>query len=164
MLFSILKKHVLDQVKVIAHSFIFIQQLFFECLLYARYFPGIMKVKLLSCVRLCNPVDCSPPGSSIHGILQARILEWVAISSSRGSSQPRDPTQVSRNAGRCFNLWATREVSAACILKLEWYREGIMRQTKYSKSLPHILRMISSLTLLWPSIPAWILQFAQSEG
>ena len=42
-----------------------------------------------------DPVDCSPPGSSGHGILQVRILEWGAISSSRGSSQPRDQTQVS---------------------------------------------------------------------
>ena len=47
-------------------------------------------------------------GSSTHGILQARILEWVAISFSRGSSQPRDWTQVSRIVGRRFNLWATR--------------------------------------------------------
>ena len=46
------------------------------------------------CPNLCNPMDCSLPGSSVHGILQARILEWVAISSSRGSSQPRDPSQV----------------------------------------------------------------------
>ena len=44
---------------------------------------------------LCYPMDCSPPGSSVHGILQARILEWVAMSSSRGSSQPRDQTCVS---------------------------------------------------------------------
>ena len=51
----------------------------------------------------------SPPGSSVHGILQARILEWVAISFSRGSSRPRDWTQVSHIAGRCFNLWPTRE-------------------------------------------------------
>ena len=43
-----------------------------------------------SCLTLCDPMDCSPPGSSVHGILQARILEWVAISFSRGSSQPRD--------------------------------------------------------------------------
>ena len=63
-----------------------------------------------SCLTLCYPVDCSPPGSSVHGILQARILEWVAISFSRGSSQPRDRTPVSRIVGRCFNLWATREV------------------------------------------------------
>ena len=62
-----------------------------------------------SCPILCDPVDCSPPGSSIHGILQARILEWVAISFSRGSSQPRDRTQVYHIAGRRFNLWATRE-------------------------------------------------------
>ena len=43
-----------------------------------------------SCLTLCNLMDCSPPGSSVHRILQARILEWVAISSSRGSPQPRD--------------------------------------------------------------------------
>ena len=48
-----------------------------------------------SCVRLCNPKDCSPPGSSVHGILQARILEGIAMRSSRGSSRPRDRTQVS---------------------------------------------------------------------
>ena len=46
------------------------------------------------CLTLCGPVDCSQPGSSVHGILQARILEWVAISFFRGSSQPRDQTQV----------------------------------------------------------------------
>ena len=63
-----------------------------------------------SCPTLCDPVDCSPPSSSIHGILQARILEWVAISFSRGSSRPRNRTQVSRIAGRHFILWATKEV------------------------------------------------------
>ena len=43
-----------------------------------------------SCLTLCDPIDCGPPGSSVHGVFQARILEWVAISFSRGSSQPRD--------------------------------------------------------------------------
>ena len=62
-----------------------------------------------SYLTLCNPVDCSLPGCSVHGILQARILEWVAISFSRGSSKPRDRTWVSHIAGRCFTLWATRE-------------------------------------------------------
>ena len=57
-----------------------------------------------SCPTLCDPMDCSPPGSSVHGILQARILEWVSISFPRGSSRPRDQTQVSRIAGRRFNL------------------------------------------------------------
>ena len=58
-------------------------------------FSAAAAAQSLSHVRLCDPVDCSPPGSSVHGILQARILEWVAISSSRGSSRPRDGTYVS---------------------------------------------------------------------
>ena len=62
------------------------------------------------CLTLCDPVDCSPPGSSIHGILQARILEWAAISSSRGSSQPRDWTRVSSIGRRILHCWATWEV------------------------------------------------------
>ena len=56
-------------------------------------------------------MDCRPPGSSVPGISQARILEWVAISFSRGSSWPRDWIQVSHIAGRRFNLWATGESS-----------------------------------------------------
>ena len=59
------------------------------------------------CPTLCNPMDCSPPGSSVHEIFQASILEWVAISF-RGSSQPRDWTQVSCTAGGFFTDWATR--------------------------------------------------------
>ena len=55
-------------------------------------------------------MDYSLPGSSLHGILQARVLEWVAISFSRGSSWPRDQTWVSRIPGRRFNLWATKRV------------------------------------------------------
>ena len=58
------------------------------------------------CPTLCDTVDCSPPGSSLHGILQARILEWIAISFSRGSSQPRDGTWVSCIAGRRFTLYS----------------------------------------------------------
>ena len=67
-------------------------------------------VKLLSRVWLfATPWTVAHQGSSVHGILQARILKWVAISFSRGSSWPRDRTQVSCIAGRHFNLWATRE-------------------------------------------------------
>ena len=62
-----------------------------------------------SCLTFCDPVDCSLSGSSVHGILQATVLEWVAISFSRKSSQPRDRTRVSHIGGRCFNLCATRE-------------------------------------------------------
>ena len=57
-----------------------------------------------SCLTLCDPMDCSPPGSSVHGISQERVLEWVAISFSRGSSQLRDQTQVSRIVGRRFTI------------------------------------------------------------
>ena len=58
---------------------------------------------------LCSPMDCSLSGSSVHGILQARILEWVAISFSRGSSPPRDWTWLSRIAGRFFTIWDSWE-------------------------------------------------------
>ena len=61
------------------------------------------------CPTLCNSMNCSLPGSSIHGILQARILEWVATPCSRGSSQPRDWTQVSWIAGRFFYCLRHRE-------------------------------------------------------
>ena len=65
-----------------------------------------------SCPTLCNPMDCvySLPGSSIHGIFQARVLECIAISFSRESSQPRDWTRVSCIVGRHFTIWATRDV------------------------------------------------------
>ena len=58
---------------------------------------------------LCDHMDCSLPGFSVHGILQARILEWVAIHFSRRSSQPRDQTHISCIAGIFFTIWATRE-------------------------------------------------------
>ena len=63
-----------------------------------------------SCPILCDPIDCSLPGSSVHGIFQAIVLEWVAISFSRGSSQPRARTRVSHIVDRRFTIWATREV------------------------------------------------------
>ena len=58
---------------------------------------------------LCDPMDYSSPGSSVHGILWARILEWVAIPFSRGSSWLRDRSEVSCTASRFFTVWATRE-------------------------------------------------------
>ena len=65
----------------------------------------VMKVLLPhSCLTQYNLMDYSPPGSSVHGILQAKILEWVAIHYSKGSSQPRDQTQVFCLAGRVFTV------------------------------------------------------------
>ena len=75
-------------------------------------FEGQVKVKVTqSCLILCDPTDCI-----VHEIFKARILEWVAFPISRGSSQPRDRTQVTRIAGRFFNSWATRER-----LKVNWH-------------------------------------------
>ena len=63
-----------------------------------------------SCPTLCDPIDCSLPGCSVHGIFQAIVLEWIAISFSRGSSQPRARTWASHIVDRRFTVWATREV------------------------------------------------------
>ena len=61
------------------------------------------------CPTLCEPMGCSLPASSVQGILQAKILEWVAFFSSRGSSWPSDWTRISWIAGRLYTVWATRE-------------------------------------------------------
>ena len=63
---------------------------------------GLVLLCCSSCLTVCDPVDCSPPGCSVHGVLQARILECVVVPASRGSSQPRDQTQVSSIAGVFF--------------------------------------------------------------
>ena len=67
-----------------------------------------------SCPTLCNPMDCSPLGSNVHWILQARILEWQAISFSRGSSQPRDLTHVSCIDRQVLYYWVTWEAPSSC--------------------------------------------------
>ena len=77
---------------------------------------GSVTLAVQLCPTLCDPVDCSPPGSSVHGILWTRTLEWVAVPFSRGSSRCKDWTRVSHIAGRFFTTWATREFSG------EWER------------------------------------------
>ena len=74
---------------------------------------GVKMLVAQSCLSLCDSRGCSPPGSSVCGILQAKILEWVAISFSRGSSRSWDRTQVLCIAGRFFTVWATREACLA---------------------------------------------------
>ena len=83
-----------------------------------------------SCPTLCDPMDYSLPGSSLHGIFQARVLEWVAISFSRGSSQSKDRTRVSCIPGRCFNLWATRSNRQI------WLRSAKLSRAKANRVLP----------------------------
>ena len=74
--------------------------------------PDIDESESVSCSVVTDsfdPRDCSPPVSSVHGILQARVLEWLAISFSRGSPRRRDRTRLSHTAGGFFAFWATRE-------------------------------------------------------
>ena len=105
------------------------------------------KVKSLSRVQLfATPwTVCSPPDSSVHGILQARILEWVAISFSRGSSQLRDRTQVSRIVGGFFTRRTTREaqeyeVGSLCLLHRIFPTQGS------NPGLPHCRRTLYQLS------------------
>ena len=96
-----------------------------------RLSPHICVLVTQSRQTLCNPADCSPPGlpgSPIHGILQARILEWVAMSFSRGSSRPRDRSQVSGIVDGCLTAWATRV-----------FTHGFMVRTCRSYSLSSVL-------------------------
>ena len=72
------------------------------------------------CLTLCDPMDCSPPGSSVHVIHQARILEWIDISFSRGSSRLSDQTQVFCIAGIFFTTYATREAIDGVQVKQEF--------------------------------------------
>ena len=85
-----------------------------------------MKVKVKSCPTLCDPVDYNLSGSSVHGIFQARVLQWIAISFSRGSSQPRNQSRVSCIAGRCFTIWATREAPCSMV---DWIQISMQKST-----------------------------------
>jgi len=108
-----LGKKSFTQVTMLLYSFIWQKQKRKKKLLVAQL-----------CPILCNPTDHSPPGSSVHEteILQATILEWVAIPFSRGSSQQRDQTQVSHILGCFFTIWATREgpVKVSYMFLFQW--------------------------------------------
>ena len=97
------------------------------------------------CPILCHPMDCSPPGPSVHGIFQARKLEWVTISFSRGSSWSRDWTWVSCISGRFFTIWATRKAVENTSKKyLSLFAKG---KKRFPYSL-HIILMIKVITFL----------------
>ena len=115
-----------------------------------------------SCLTLCDPMDCSLLGSSIHGILQARILEWEAIPCSRGSSQPRDWTEVSHIATRFFTIWATRVIwhQMSCS-KVFWLILGSVAKMRWAETLSRtpssLLPEIGEFHLCCPSAPCkWI--------
>ena len=103
-----------------------------------------------SCPTLCDPMDCNLLGFSIHRILQARTLEWIAISFSRGSSQPRDRTRVSRIGGRRFNLWATRDAPGLDDLNREQISPGNLLEIQNlgCHLTPHRMRIYISIRYL----------------
>ena len=107
------------------------------------------------CPALCDPMDCSPPGSSIHGIFQARILEWVAILFSRGSSQPRDQAQISRFAGRFFTIWATRETPRT----LEWVAVPFSRESSQPRDRTQVSCIAGRFFTRWATREASTFQF-----
>ena len=128
--------------------------------------PKLKCVKVLViqlCPTLCDPTDCSLPSSSVHGILQARILEWVAIPFSRGSCRPRDWTWDSCFAGRFFTIWATSSVQSLChvwLFATPWTaaRQASLSITN-SRSLPKLVHRVGdaiqpSHPLSSPSPPA----------
>ena len=80
-----------------------------------------------SCPTLCYPMDCSPPGSSVHRIFRARVLEWVAISFSRASSPSRNQTRLSSIVSRCFTVWASGK-SIVNIMSLICWVKHILRR------------------------------------
>ena len=87
------------------------------------------------------PMDCSLPGSSICGIFQEKILEWVVISFSRGTSQSRDQTQVSHIVGRHFTVWATRED----LRILKWFAIPFSSGPHLVRTLHHDLSILVAL-------------------
>ena len=100
-------------------------ELSFLCHTAGFHWLSILHTAVCVCVHVCVShsvvsdslhMDCSPPGPSVHGILQARTLEWVAVSFSERSSRPRDRTWVSCIAGRFFTIWATREAPVVYIV------------------------------------------------
>ena len=101
-------------------------------------------------------MDCSPPGSLVHGIFQAWILEWVAIPFSRGSSWPRDRTQVSCIVSRCFTVWATREgpslVITAAAAKSLHLCPTLCNPTDGSPPGPAVPGILQARTLEWVAI------------
>ena len=88
-----------------------------------------------SCPTFWDPMDCSLSESSVHGIFQARIQEWVAISFSRGSFWPRDWTQVSFIIGRCFTVWATRDLSKWIFKLVQTLNLTYIRKDKFSEDV-----------------------------
>ena len=104
-----------------------------------------------SCPTLCNPMVCT-----VHEILQARILEWVAFPFSKGSSQPRDWTKVSHIAGRFFTSWATREAKVLNFSKYFYCTYGDNNIFPFYYSFNYISIILIDCWMLNPFCMSWI--------
>ena len=116
-----------------------------------------------SCLTLFNPMDCSLPGFSMHGNFQAKVLDWVAISFSRGSSRPRNQTRVSWIAGRRLTLWVTREAhgrenkAQRCRIGVCSTVNGLEATAQPSPpALPSLARMSAAGWLCFPRAGVWL--------
>ena len=107
---------------------------------------------------LCDPMDCSLSCSSVHGIFQARVLEWIAISFSRGSSRPRNLARVSCITGRRFTIWATRE--AEVLLNERWIQPKSYQPDGRQESDIWVGRV---MTTFW-SHCVWVCRLCPDEG
>ena len=108
-----------------------------------------------SCLTLCDPIDCSLPGSSVHGIFQAIVLEWIAISFSSGSSQPRAQTRVSCIVDRCFTVWAMVCESIYTYIKVVQFHYFECSCTVFLRPFmrvffPHCIFLPPLLQINWP--------------
>ena len=117
--------------------------------------------ELLSRVWFCDPMDCGPPGSSVRGILQARILEWVAISFSRGIFPTQGLHWVSCTAGRFFTVWATREAPSAHCQPQMSNRAWIWKEAAWPQCLSvacHSASTLEGQTHIHVLVKGWWLQ------
>ena len=112
---------------------------------FSELVPAKVKVKVAVMSNSLNPMDCSPPGSSVPGILQARILQWVAIPFSRESSQSRVQTQISLIAGGFFTTWAIRE---ECLQSVPWMLILLLIIKNIEHNL-HLLQLSGNIQWKW---------------
>ena len=127
----------------------------------------ILCVCAQSCPTLCDPMDCHPSGSSVHGIFQARVLEWVAISSSRGSSQPRNQTCMSCIAGGFFTCCSGKPCLYMSdipdrVSAMGYYVSSSNRMLKYLliKQFFHVFKML----LAFSSLNNWGTHLGKSKA
>ena len=133
------------------------------CILYI-YYPLVHNKSLQSCLTFCDPMDWSLPSSSVHGILQAKILDWVAIPFSRGYSWHRDQTLVSCIAGRVFTIWATiwiRVIPNSSSQTEPWPSPRQFEATESGPRWREPLRLTDRNVA--PPLPVWLQVFQNSS-